>query len=125
MHSNKKVSGAKMRHKRLRKRLSGSSSRPRLCIHLSGRHIYAQVVDDSLGQTLVSANTTDPTVARVSSDSGLIRANTATAAIVGREIALRAIAAGISSVVFDRGGFLYHGRVKTLADSARDGGLLF
>ena len=125
MHSTKKTSGVKLRHKRLRKRLCGSSVRPRLCIHLSGRHIYAQVVDDSLGQTLVSANTTDPTVVRESNDSAVIRANTATAAIVGREIARRAIAADISSVVFDRGGFLYHGRVKTLADSARDCGLLF
>ena len=125
MDSIRKVTAVKLRHRRLRKRLSGTSSRPRLCVHMSGRHIYAQVVDDSSGLTIASANTTDPSVRQIGGWCGSGLANGAAAAIVGKEIARRALSAGISKVVFDRGGFLYHGRVKILADAARGCGLLF
>lgn len=125
MDSIRKLTAVKLRHRRLRKRLSGTSSRPRLCVHMSGRHIYAQVVDDSSGVTIASANTTDPSVRQIGGWKGSALANSAAAEIVGKEIARRALSAGVSKVVFDRGGFLYHGRVKILADAARTCGLLF
>ena len=125
MDSIRKVTAVKLRHRRLRKRLSGTSSRPRLCVHMSGRHIYAQVVDDSRGITLASANTTDPSVRQAGGLSSVALANGSAAAIVGKEIATRALSAGVLKVVFDRGGFLYHGRVKILADAARSCGLVF
>ena len=100
----------------LRKR---GGTRPRLSIHRSGRHIYAQVIDDVEGRTVASASTLDKEL------KGNGGANRAAAANVGRTVAERAKAAGVSQVVFDRGGFLFHGRVKALADAAREGGLEF
>ena len=94
-------------------------SRPRLSIHRSGRHIYAQVIDDEAGRTLASASTLDKDV------RGSTGATADAAASVGKRIAERATAAGVKAVVFDRGGFLFHGRVKALADAAREGGLEF
>ncbi|HWH22033.1 MAG TPA: 50S ribosomal protein L18 [Allosphingosinicella sp.] len=100
----------------LRKR---GGSRPRLSIHRSGKHIYAQVIDDAEGRTVASASTIDKDV------KGKGGATTASAQDVGRRVAERAKAAGVTQVIFDRGGFLFHGRVKALADAAREGGLEF
>ncbi|HWW64384.1 MAG TPA: 50S ribosomal protein L18 [Sphingomonadaceae bacterium] len=93
--------------------------RPRLSVHRSGRHIYAQVIDDEAGRTLAAASTLDKGV------KGKTGATAEAAADVGKRIAERASAAGVTRVVFDRGGFLFHGRVKALADAAREGGLEF
>lgn len=103
----------------IRKRVIGTPSRPRLCVYRSLNHIYAQVIDDMAGTTLASASTRDKGAA--ASASG----NAAAAAEVGKRLAERASAAGVSEVVFDRNGFNYHGRVKALADAAREGGLKF
>ncbi len=100
----------------LRKR---GGDRPRLSIHRSGRHIYAQVIDDAAGRTLAAASTIDKDV------KGQGGATTQSAQEVGRRVAERAKAAGVTRVIFDRGGFLFHGRVKALADAAREGGLEF
>jgi large subunit ribosomal protein L18 len=100
----------------LRKR---GGERPRLSIHRSGRHIYAQVIDDAQGRTVASASTIDKDV------KGKVGATVEGAQDVGRRVAERAKAAGVTRVVFDRGGFLFHGRVKALADAAREGGLEF
>ena len=107
------------RRRRVRTALrSKSGGRPRLSVHRSGRHIYAQVIDDSAGRTIAAASTLekgfDGTGATVDAASA-----------VGKALAERAKAAGVTSVVFDRGGFLFHGRVKALADAAREGGLEF
>jgi large subunit ribosomal protein L18 len=104
-------------HKRIRRKVRGSTERPRLAVYRSLNHIYAQVIDDERGQTLVSASTTEKDLR--SGTGGNIEA----AERIGRTIAERAIAAGINSVVFDRGGYLYHGRVKALTDAAREAGL--
>ena len=100
----------------LRNRAAG---KPRLSVHRSGRHIYAQVIDDTAGKTLAAASTLDKDL------KGKTGATKDGAAQVGRTLAERAKAAGVSRVVFDRGGFLFHGRVKALADAAREGGLEF
>ena len=108
------------RRRRVRTALrSRSSGKPRLSVHRSGRHIYAQVIDDAAGTTVASASTLDKDL------KGKTGATKDSAAAVGKTIAERAKAAGVSKVVFDRGGFLFHGRVKALADAAREGGLEF
>jgi large subunit ribosomal protein L18 len=104
-------------HKRIRRKVRGSTERPRLAVYRSLNHIYAQVIDDERGQTLASASTTEKDL------RGGTGGNVEAAERVGRTIAERALAAGISSVVFDRGGYLYHGRVKALTDAAREAGL--
>jgi large subunit ribosomal protein L18 len=109
------------RHLRVRKRVAGSSERPRLSIFRSNIHIYAQVIDDTAGQTLAAASTMESSL--VSSLKGKTKIERAKA--VGQLIAERAKAAGIDKVVFDRGGFKYHGRVQALADAAREAGLNF
>ena len=106
-------------HFRIRKKISGTPERPRLAVHFSNQHVYAQVIDDQAGRTIVSASTMEKDV-----ESGNA-ANKAAAELVGGLVAERALAAQISSVVFDRGGFLYHGKVKALADAARGKGLKF
>ncbi|HXD02516.1 MAG TPA: 50S ribosomal protein L18 [Novosphingobium sp.] len=107
------------RRRRVRTALKArSGGRPRLSVHRSGRHIYAQIIDDAAGRTVVSAST----LTKGSKGPG---ATTAAAAEVGKALAEAAKAAGVTSVVFDRGGFLFHGRVKALADAAREGGLEF
>lgn len=106
------------RHRRVRRHLSGTSSRPRLNVFRSNTHIYAQVIDDSQGRTLVAANSLQ---IEANDDGG----KTEAARRVGTLVASRAIEAGITSVVFDRGGYIYHGRVKALAEAARKGGLKF
>jgi large subunit ribosomal protein L18 len=105
-------------HSRIRRKVSGTAERPRLCVYFSGRHVYAQVVDDDAGRTLVSAGTTEKEIS-----AGKRAANRATAEKVGKLIAERALAKNIDKAVFDRGGFLYHGKVKALADAARAAGL--
>jgi large subunit ribosomal protein L18 len=109
------------RHERLRKRTQGTSERPRLNVFRSLQHIYAQVIDDELGHTLVAASTLDPEL-RGKLD-GLSKSQEA--ARVGKLVAERALAQGLKLVVFDRGGYPYHGRVKALADGAREAGLEF
>ena len=110
------------RHRRLRGYLSGTPERPRLNVFRSGQHIYAQVIDDNAGHTLASASTID-TELRKDLNDDLSKIDEARA--VGKAVAQRAVAAGVKQVVFDRGGYKYHGRVKALADGAREGGLEF
>src|SRR5690242_21868372 len=108
------------RRRRVRTTLRArSAGKPRLSVHRSGRHIYAQVIDDAAGKTLVAASSLDKDL------KGKTGATRDGAAAVGKALAERAKKAGVSSVVFDRGGFLVHGRVKALADAAREGGLEF
>jgi large subunit ribosomal protein L18 len=108
------------RHRRLRVHLSGSTERPRLAVFRSLQHIYVQVIDDTSGTTLVAASTNEP-----AARGALAGSKTEKAQAVGRTLAERAKERGISTVVFDRGGYLYHGRVKALADAAREAGLEF
>ena len=108
-------------HQRVRMSVSGTAERPRLCIYRSLDHIYAQVIDDRAGRTLASASSADKDTKRNLKGGG----NVAAAKVVGKAVADRAKAAGISKVVFDRGGYKYHGRVKALADAAREAGLQF
>jgi large subunit ribosomal protein L18 len=108
------------RHRRIRVTLSGTQQRPRLNVYRSLQHIYVQVIDDTSGTTLASASTNEPDVRGTLSGSKTDRARS-----VGTTIAQRAREKGISTVVFDRGGYLYHGRIKALADAAREGGLAF
>ena len=109
------------RHFRVRKNLSGTSQRPRLNVFRSLNHIYAQIINDETGTTLVSASTMDKEVSATLNYGGNINA----AQVVGKLVAERAVAKGISKVVFDRGGYLYHGRVAALAAAAREAGLDF
>ena len=108
-------------HDRVRMSVSGTPERPRLCVYRSLDHIYAQVIDDRAGRTLVSASSADKDTKKALKGGG----NVAAAKVVGKNIADRAKAAGVSKVVFDRGGYKYHGRVKALADAAREAGLQF
>ena len=108
------------RHFRVRKKVVGTSQRPRLVVSRSARHLFVQIVDDSIGQTIVSASTMEDALRKDSSSD-----KSAKARIVGKEIADRAKAKGITSVIFERGGNKYHGRVAALADAARAGGLEF
>ena len=107
------------RHRRIRKKVEGTPQRPRLSVFRSLKHIYAQVIDDVAGKTLVSASTVDKEV----SEQVAGKKKREQATIVGKIVAQRALDAGIQEVVFDRGGYIYHGRVKALADGAREGGL--
>jgi len=111
------------RHIRVRKRVHGTSGRPRLNVYRSSNNIYAQVIDDLAGRTLAAASSLDPSLR--SGENKSAGGNVAAARAVGALIADRAKAAGITKVVFDRGGYLYHGRVKGLADAARENGLDF
>jgi large subunit ribosomal protein L18 len=109
------------RHHRVRKKVSGTAERPRLAVFRSNRHIYAQVIDDVAGRTLVAASTLDDSIRGGSDGTG----NVSAAKAVGTLVAERAKAAGVESVIFDRGGFQYHGRVAAVADAAREAGLQF
>ncbi|HAF24631.1 MAG TPA: 50S ribosomal protein L18 [Blastocatellia bacterium] len=104
-------------HRRIRRKVKGSGERPRLAVYRSLNHIYAQVVDDQLGQTIVSASTTEKEL------RGSTGGNLDAARRIGKAIAERSLEKGISSVVFDRGGYLYHGRIRALTDAAREAGL--
>ena len=108
-------------HVRMRKRITGTPERPRLCVHRSSKHIRAQVIDDQIMRTIVSASSLDKEV-RAQLKSG---GNVAASKVVGKVIAERARAQGVEKVVFDRGGYQYHGRVQALAEAAREAGLNF
>ena len=109
------------RKKRIRKKLVGTSKQPRLCVFRSAKHIYAQLIDDSQGQTLVAASSMEKTVRDVpESKNKVTAANT-----VGKIIGERALKKGVKQVVFDRNGFLYHGRIKAVSEGAREAGLKF
>jgi large subunit ribosomal protein L18 len=119
-----KVSSNEVRiriHERIRKTLIGSSARPRLAVFRSNKHIYAQVIDDSNGATVTAASTLDVDAKKDLKQGG----NIAAAKAVGKLVAERAKAKGVEAVLFDRGGYLYHGRVKALAEAAREAGLKF
>lgn len=109
------------RHKRIRRKVLGTPERPRLCVYRSLHHMHAQIIDDVAGHTLVAASTVEPALRNELKSTG----NKEAAAAVGRLIAQRALEKGITQVVFDRGGFLYHGRVAAVADAAREAGLKF
>ena len=109
------------KHRRMRNKISGTTERPRLCVFRSNNHMYAQVIDDTVGQTLVSASTLQKEV-----KADLEKTNNVEAASkLGTVIAQRALEKGINTVVFDRGGFIYQGKVKALAEAAREAGLVF
>jgi large subunit ribosomal protein L18 len=112
-----KAASRARRHFRVRKKVSGSPTRPRLVVNRSARHVFVQIVDDSAGRTLASASSLESDVRAVAGDK------TARARKVGTLIAQRAAAIGVGAVVFDRGGYQYHGRVAAIADGAREGGL--
>ena len=116
-HTHATAAGRVRRHLRVRKRVTGSASRPRLVVNRSARHMFAQIVDDGVGRTLAAASTLDPAIRTAEGDK------TAKARQVGELLARRAAEADIEAVVFDRGGYRYHGRIAALADGARKGGL--
>ena len=109
------------KHRKLRNRFSGTAERPRLAVFRSNNHMYAQIIDDTVGNTLVSASTVQKDVKAELEKTNNVDA----AAYLGTVIAKKAIAAGINNVVFDRGGFIYQGKIKALADAAREAGLEF
>ncbi len=115
-----KITARAKRVSRIRKKIVGTSEKPRLRVFKSNRHMYAQIIDDSVGRTLVATSTQEKGF-----DIGEEKGKTGAAKVVGVRIAEKAKAAGIEKVVFDRGGYIYHGRVKSLSEGAREGGLLF
>ena len=121
MAENSSLEARKRRHERIRRHLHGTADRPRLNVFRSLDHIYVQVIDDDMGNTLVAASTVDPELR--DQLNGLNKSQQATR--VGQLVARRALDKGLKKVVFDRGGYPYHGRVKALADGAREGGLEF
>ncbi len=116
-----RLKGRKTRHRRIRKKISGTSLRPRLAVFRSARHIYAQAIDDSAGSTLAASSTLTIQKSLKKTYTG----NKEAAKAVGADVAKKLIEKSISTVVFDRGGFIYHGRVQALADGAREAGLNF
>jgi large subunit ribosomal protein L18 len=120
MATHRKAARQRIRQ-RIRKRVTGTADRPRLAIHFSARHVYAQVIDDDQGRTIVSASTAEEGLLGTSKPA----ASRSTAELIGKAIAERLLAKKTDTVVFDRGGFQYHGKVKALADAARAGGLKF
>jgi len=118
---NLRVQARLKRKKRIRKKLVGTASRPRLCVFRSSRHIYAQLIDDAAGQTLVAASSVEKAVREVPETKNKVTvANT-----VGKIIGQRALDKGVKQIVFDRNGFLYHGRIKAVSEGAREAGLEF
>lgn len=111
-----------VRHQRVRRKVEGTPERPRLCVFRSNQHIYAQVIDDSRGHTIVQAGSVEPAVREQVNGNG---GNIGAAKVVGALVAQRALEQGVTKVVFDRAGYLYHGRVAALADAAREAGLTF
>ena len=116
-----KEQARRRRHFRVRRKLNGTADRPRMCVYVSNKHVYVQVIDDAAGSTLAAASSVEKDMRKKLKTGGNIEA----AAEVGKLIAERATKAGVSEVVFDRGGYAFHGRVKALADAAREGGLKF
>jgi len=121
MSTTQRRAGRMKRHRRVRARISGVATRPRLCVFRSLRHISAQVIDDGSGRTVVAASSSEGDIRKSLKSTASVEA----AEAVGKLVAERARSAGVSAVVFDRGGYLYHGRVKALADAARGAGLEF
>lgn len=121
MRVEEKIEKRERRHRRVRKKVYGTAERPRLCVFKSNRYIYAQIIDDDKGHTLCAASTLEKEIKEKLQSTKDKNA----AALVGKVIAERALAKGIKKVVFDRGGYKYHGRVKELADAARQAGLEF
>ena len=119
MSTNRQRELRRTRHRRVRRKVSGTSDRPRLAVFRSTRHMVAQVIDDSTGRTIAAASTVEPSLRAGATG------NKTAAAAVGKLVAERARDAGVSRVVFDRGGFLYHGRIAAVADAAREAGLEF
>lgn len=109
------------KHRRIRNKISGTAAKPRLAVFRSNNHIYAQIIDDVEARTLVAASTMEKDIASKLDKTSNVDA----AKVVGEEVAKKALAKGIEEVVFDRGGYIYHGRVKSLADGAREAGLKF
>ena len=120
MHKDKKTSGRTKRHRRVRKKIRGTRERPRLVVFRSLRHVYAQLVDDDAGRTVCAASSLDPNLKGKVAGGNVDGAKT-----VGEEVGRKALAQNIKTVVFDIGGYKYHGRVKALAEGARDAGLKF
>lgn len=118
--SNQRRTGRLRRHNRVRKKIHGTSERPRLSLYRSNKHLMLQVIDDDRGVTIASASSVEPAVRSASGGSTVVAATQ-----LGRLVAERAKAAGVSKVVFDRGGYLYHGRVAAVAEAAREAGLEF
>ena len=116
-----RIKNRKERHKRVRKKVKGSAERPRLAVYKSASHIYAQLIDDVKAHTIVSISTVDPTFKGKMSSTG----NIAAAKLVGQILGERARDKGLERVVFDRGGFIFHGRIRALAEAAREAGLKF
>jgi large subunit ribosomal protein L18 len=115
------INRVRIRHKRIRKRVHGAQDRPRLAVHFSGQHIYAQVIDDQAGKTVAAASTVEPGVrGKTRSNAGV-----AMAGKIGSLVAERTLQKNVKAVVFDRGGFTYHSKVKALAEAARAAGLEF
>ncbi len=119
--TNKKTTARAKRVRRIRKKITGTSERPRLRVFKSNKHIYAQIIDDVAGHTIVSVSTLDKDFSLEDDEKGKVAA----AKKIGEMIGARAKSAGITKVVFDRGGSIYHGRVKSLSEGAREGGLIF
>ena len=119
MLNTKSASRRQRRRWHIRKKISGTAERPRLCVFRSAKHIYAQLIDDNAGKTLVAASTVEKAA------DGTKTSTVEGAALVGKLVAEKAVKAGISQVVFDRSGYKFHGRVKSLADAARENGLQF
>ncbi len=118
---NTKITGRRRRHRRVRKKIRGTAERPRLCVFRSLRYIYAQLIDDDAGRTLAQADSREPGL----SPDGTSPRTVPAARAVGRALAERAKETGLTQVVFDRSGYLYHGRVRALAEGAREAGLQF
>jgi large subunit ribosomal protein L18 len=119
MATNRKATRQRI-HQRIRKKVSGTAERPRLAVHFSAQHVYAQVIDDDAGRTLVAVSTLQKDLAGKKA-----AANRESAQRVGKAIAEKLLAKKVENVVFDRGGYIFHGKVKALADAAREGGLKF
>jgi large subunit ribosomal protein L18 len=118
----KRQEGRERRHRRVRRKVRGTAARPRLVVYRSLKHIYAQIVDDDGHRCLVGVSSASPEIQEVRSEA---KGKTGVSVLVGKLVAAKALAAGIEKVAFDRGGYLYHGRVKALADGAREAGLKF
>ncbi len=121
MDRKEKVQRRLRRHKRIRKKIMGTAERPRLCVYKSLKHIYAQLIDDEAQRVITGVSTLTPKIRELIKNGG----NKEAAKLVGKMIAEKALSLGIKKVVFDRNGFKYHGRIKALADSAREAGLIF
>lgn len=120
-----RLEGRARRHRRVRKKISGTGQRPRLCVFRSLKHIYAQLIDDETGRCLATVSSLSSDIQKEMASAKDQKGKTTVSSMVGKMIAARAKESGIEAVAFDRGGYLYHGRVKALAEGAREGGLKF